>query len=314
MRDVSERLALLEQLRHQAFHDSLTGLPNRALFEDRLRRALVRLRRSGGFAAVMFVDLDDFKTVNDGLGHAAGDELLRATARRLEDTLRTQDTAARLGGDEFAVLLEDLVDEAEALAIAERVRCALEPPLTVAGHQVTPSASIGVACPGPAGRRRRAAAQRRRRHVRGQGARQGPGRAVRGRDAPAGHRAPGADRRARCGDGGRRAGPRLPAADRAEHRRHRRLRGADPLAPPDARAARARPLHRPCRVHRPHRRHRGVGHPERVPAAAPLAGRAPGRRASSRSASTSPPASSRMASCPPWCVARWPTPASRPTS
>ena len=149
MRDVSERLALLEQLRHQAFHDSLTGLPNRALFEDRLRRALVRLRRSGGFAAVMFVDLDDFKTVNDGLGHAAGDELLRATARRLEDTLRTQDTAARLGGDEFAVLLEDLVDEAEALVIAERVRCALEPPLTVAGHQVIPSASIGVACPGP---------------------------------------------------------------------------------------------------------------------------------------------------------------------
>ncbi|HEX5900350.1 MAG TPA: EAL domain-containing protein, partial [Solirubrobacteraceae bacterium] len=149
MRDVSERLALLEQLRHQAFHDSLTGLPNRALFEDRLRHALVRLRRSGGFAAVMFVDLDDFKTVNDGLGHAAGDELLRATARRLEDTLRTQDTAARLGGDEFAVLLEDLADEAEALAIAERVRCALEPPLTVAGQQVAPSASIGVACPGP---------------------------------------------------------------------------------------------------------------------------------------------------------------------
>jgi diguanylate cyclase (GGDEF)-like protein/PAS domain S-box-containing protein len=149
MRDVSERLALLEQLRYQAFHDSLTGLPNRALFEDRLRRALVRLRRSGGFAAVMFVDLDDFKTVNDGLGHAAGDELLRAIARRLEGALRAQDTAARLGGDEFAVLLEDLVDESEALEIAERVRCALEPPLTVAGHQVAPSASIGVACPGP---------------------------------------------------------------------------------------------------------------------------------------------------------------------
>jgi diguanylate cyclase (GGDEF)-like protein/PAS domain S-box-containing protein len=149
MRDVSERLALLEQLRYQAFHDSLTGLPNRALFDDRLRRALVRLRRSDGFAAVMFIDLDDFKTVNDGLGHAAGDELLQATARRLEDTLRAQDTAARLGGDEFAVLLEDLVDESEALAIAERVRHALEPPLTVAGCQVTPSASIGVACPGP---------------------------------------------------------------------------------------------------------------------------------------------------------------------
>jgi diguanylate cyclase (GGDEF)-like protein/PAS domain S-box-containing protein len=149
MRDVSERLALLEQLRHQAFHDNLTGLPNRALFDDRLRRALVRLRRSGGFAAVMFVDLDDFKTINDGLGHAAGDELLQAIASRLEDTLRAQDTAARLGGDEFAVLLEDLVDESEALAIAERVRRALEPPLSVAGHLVTPSASIGVAYPGP---------------------------------------------------------------------------------------------------------------------------------------------------------------------
>jgi diguanylate cyclase (GGDEF)-like protein/PAS domain S-box-containing protein len=149
MRDVSERLALLEQLRYQAFHDSLTSLPNRALFEDRLRRALVRLRRAGGLAAVMFVDLDDFKTVNDGLGHAAGDELLQVTARRLQDALRAHDTAARLGGDEFAVLLEDLADEGEALEIAERVRRALEPALTVAGQQVSPSASIGVAWPGP---------------------------------------------------------------------------------------------------------------------------------------------------------------------
>jgi diguanylate cyclase (GGDEF)-like protein/PAS domain S-box-containing protein len=147
MRDVSERLALLEQLRYQAFHDGLTSLPNRALFEDRLSRALTRLRRSGGIAAVMFVDLDDFKTVNDGLGHAAGDELLQVTARRLQDALRAHDTAARLGGDEFAVLLEDLVDEDEALAIAERVRGALEPALVVAGQQVSPSASIGVACP-----------------------------------------------------------------------------------------------------------------------------------------------------------------------
>ena len=192
MRDVSERLALLEQLRHQAFHDSLTGLPNRALFEERLRRALVRLRRSGGFAAVMFVDLDDFKTVNDGLGHAAGDELLRATARRLEETLRTQDTAARLGGDEFAVLLEDLVDEAEALAIAERVRHALR---AAADRRRAPGHAVGEhrrRLPGPAGQRRRAAAQRRRRDVRGQGARQGAGRALRGRDAPAGDRATGA--------------------------------------------------------------------------------------------------------------------------
>jgi diguanylate cyclase (GGDEF)-like protein/PAS domain S-box-containing protein len=149
MRDVSERLELHEQLRYQAFHDSLTGLANRALFEDRVSQALVRLRRHGGSSAVMFVDLDDFKTVNDSLGHAAGDVLLQELARRLEATLRAQDTAARLGGDEFAVLLEDLSDESEALAVAERVRLALEPPVTVAGRQVTPSASIGVACPGP---------------------------------------------------------------------------------------------------------------------------------------------------------------------
>jgi diguanylate cyclase (GGDEF)-like protein len=108
----------------------------------------VRLRRSGGFAAAMFVDLDDFKTVNDGLGHAAGDELLQAIGQRLQETLRAQDTAARLGGDEFAVLLEDLVDEAEAITIAERVRQALKPPLSIAGHLFAPSASIGVACPG----------------------------------------------------------------------------------------------------------------------------------------------------------------------
>ena len=99
--------------------------------------------------AVMFVVLDDFKTVNDGLGHAAGDELLQAIARRLQDALRTQDVAARLGGDEFAVLLEDLADESEALVVAERVRRALEPALIVAGQHVTPSASIGVACPEP---------------------------------------------------------------------------------------------------------------------------------------------------------------------
>jgi diguanylate cyclase (GGDEF)-like protein/PAS domain S-box-containing protein len=147
LRDVSERLALEERLRHQAFHDSLTGLANRALFEDRLAHALARVRRHGGRVAVLFVDLDDFKTVNDSLGHAVGDELLKATARRLEDALRAHDTAARLGGDEFAALLEDLSDEAQAVEVAERVRRALEPALTIGGRRLAPSASIGVAYP-----------------------------------------------------------------------------------------------------------------------------------------------------------------------
>ena len=149
LRDVSERVALEEQLRYQAFHDDLTGLANRALFEDRLTLALARVRRHGGQLAVVFVDLDDFKTVNDSLGHAVGDELLRATAQRLAACLRAEDTAARLGGDEFAVLLADLAGPDEAWQIAERLRRALEPPLVIDGRQIASSASLGLECPGP---------------------------------------------------------------------------------------------------------------------------------------------------------------------
>src|SRR3954452_11783799 len=148
LRNVSERVALEEQLRHQAFHDDLTGLANRALFEDRLTLALSRTRRHDGQVAVVFIDLDDFKTVNDSLGHAVGDELLRATAQRLADCLRAQDTAARLGGDEFAILLEDLSGPDEAWQIAERLRRALEPPLVLDGRQIALSASLGLECPG----------------------------------------------------------------------------------------------------------------------------------------------------------------------
>jgi diguanylate cyclase (GGDEF)-like protein/PAS domain S-box-containing protein len=147
LRDVSERRELESRLRHQAFHDSLTGLANRALFEDRLTHALARVRRDSGRIAVLFLDLDDFKTVNDSLGHAVGDELLRVAAQRLSDALRTPDTAARLGGDEFAALLEDLDDETSALQVAERVRLALEPPVTIGGRELSTSASIGVALP-----------------------------------------------------------------------------------------------------------------------------------------------------------------------
>jgi diguanylate cyclase (GGDEF)-like protein/PAS domain S-box-containing protein len=146
LRDVSERADLEARLRHQAFHDSLTGLANRELFEDRLVQALARTLRRADQVAVLFIDLDDFKTVNDSLGHAIGDDLLRMTSARLQEAIRAHDTAARLGGDEFAVLLEDLEDAGAADAIAERVRRHLAVPVTLGGRRVKPSASIGLAC------------------------------------------------------------------------------------------------------------------------------------------------------------------------
>jgi diguanylate cyclase (GGDEF)-like protein/PAS domain S-box-containing protein len=145
LRDVSERLALLEQLQHQAFHDSLTGLPNRALFDDRLHQALARLPRRDGSATVIFIDLDEFKSVNDVHGHSGGDELLRVAATRIAGALRVQDTAARLGGDEFAVLIEDNDDPAGVPGVADRIHEALRTGLMIDGHRVTPSASMGFA-------------------------------------------------------------------------------------------------------------------------------------------------------------------------
>jgi diguanylate cyclase (GGDEF)-like protein/PAS domain S-box-containing protein len=144
-RDVSERRQLEQELRHQAFHDSLTGLANRALFEDRLSHALAGRSRTGGGLTVLFVDLDDFKTVNDSLGHSAGDELLRAVGERLGHNLRGTDTAARLGGDEFGVLLEDASTFTAAAETARRLLAALEPPFLIEGRQLNVSASIGIA-------------------------------------------------------------------------------------------------------------------------------------------------------------------------
>jgi diguanylate cyclase (GGDEF)-like protein/PAS domain S-box-containing protein len=148
-RDVSERRQLEQELRHQAFHDSLTGLANRALFEDRLSHALAGLPRTGGGLTVLFVDLDDFKTVNDSLGHSAGDELLRAVGERLQHNLRGADTAARLGGDEFGVLLENASTFTAAAETARRLLAALEPPFLIEGRQLNVSASIGIAVAEP---------------------------------------------------------------------------------------------------------------------------------------------------------------------
>jgi diguanylate cyclase (GGDEF)-like protein/PAS domain S-box-containing protein len=145
-RDVTERKQAEEQLVHQALHDALTGLPNRALFLDRLGLALSRLERRPGLAAVFFLDLDYFKVVNDSLGHTAGDQVLTDVAGRLQQSLRDGDTAARLGGDEFAVLCDDLVDEDEAVHIAERLGDAIgSQPVHLAGRELVVTVSIGVA-------------------------------------------------------------------------------------------------------------------------------------------------------------------------
>ncbi|MGN6871892.1 MAG: putative bifunctional diguanylate cyclase/phosphodiesterase [Solirubrobacteraceae bacterium] len=145
MRDVTARQALEEELRHQAFHDALTGLANRALFEEHLIHALARARRHHQPAAVLFLDLDDFKTINDSLGHEAGDELLRAVAIRIAGVVRADDTAARLGGDEFAVLVETFEDEHDAHAIASRMLAAVAEPFDVAGRELRVSVSVGLA-------------------------------------------------------------------------------------------------------------------------------------------------------------------------
>jgi diguanylate cyclase (GGDEF)-like protein/PAS domain S-box-containing protein len=139
--DVTERKALEERLAHQATHDPLTGLPNRALFGDRLRAALAH----GQTCAVLLLDLDHFKTVNDSLGHAAGDQLLTAMATRLRIALRDSDMLARLGGDEFAALLLRVDGLAATLRVAERLHAAMHAPIAIDGHEYVATTSIGVA-------------------------------------------------------------------------------------------------------------------------------------------------------------------------
>ena len=145
IRDVSERKAFQAELEHQAFHDTLTGLPNRALFRNRVEHALAGQRRDRLPVAVLFLDIDDFKNVNDGLGHAAGDMVLKEVGRRLEDCMRPVDTAARLGGDEFAILIHDTESELHAIEIAQRVMDALEASISVGGRDVTIATSVGIA-------------------------------------------------------------------------------------------------------------------------------------------------------------------------
>jgi diguanylate cyclase (GGDEF)-like protein len=133
------------RVQHLAHHDVLTDLPNRTLFADRLQQSLAKARRDKTQLAVMYLDLDNFKPVNDTLGHAVGDLLLKDAARRMRHGVRESDTVARAGGDEFVVLLPAVESAQDALAVAEKIRHVLSQPFELAGHIMSISASIGVA-------------------------------------------------------------------------------------------------------------------------------------------------------------------------
>src|SRR5262249_20110590 len=149
--DISERKKNEEELRRNAFWDRLTNLPSRALFENRLERAIrIASRRRGYAFAVLFLDIDRFKIVNDSLGHAIGDQLLAAFARRLEAFLRPGDTVARFGGDEFVMLLEDVRDGGHASVIADRILEGVSELFPVGGHELMVTASAGLVMSSPA--------------------------------------------------------------------------------------------------------------------------------------------------------------------
>ena len=148
IRDVTERKSLERQLRYQALHDPLTKLANRTRFADRLEHALIRAARTGQMVAVLFMDLDNFKAVNDSLGHAAGDLLLTTVAERVQGCLRPGDTVARLGGDEFAILIEDVAAVDDATTVTTRIFAALDAPFELEGKELLVRASVGVAIGG----------------------------------------------------------------------------------------------------------------------------------------------------------------------
>lgn len=142
--DITERKRREEYIRYRAYHDALTDLPNRHLFNDRLNQALLSARRSGEMLAVMFLDLDRFKEVNDTLGHDAGDQLLQEVARRLHDCVREGDTLSRFGGDEFVLLLPKIRQVDSALALAQKILDAFLPTVSILGHELELKTSIGI--------------------------------------------------------------------------------------------------------------------------------------------------------------------------
>ena len=151
IRDITDRKAVEEAMAHQATHDALTGLPNRVLLEDRLQQAIARTERNGGSVAVLFIDLDRLKVVNDTRGHAAGDQLLAAVAERLQSVIRPSDSLARLGGDEFVIVSEGFPLPDGPIALVERIMSVLGEPVDLDGFTVPVTISVGVAAVGPDG-------------------------------------------------------------------------------------------------------------------------------------------------------------------
>ena len=271
-RDVSERRRLEEQLTHQAFHDPLTGLANRALFRDRVSHALALAQRRGSPVTVLFLDLDDFKKVNDSLGHGEGDRLLIAVAERFLACARSADTVARLGGDEFAILIEG-ADGREGLP--DRLAAAMSHPFSLSGNQVRATASIGVASASPDDRAddllRNAdmAMYAAKRH--------GKGRAETYESRMYADIRERLDLEAalRAAIEGQQLTLVLPADRQPADRRHLRLGGAGPVGAPAVRPASAAALHPARRGDRPHRAARVVGAGRGVPPAPGLAGGLP---------------------------------------
>lgn len=144
-RDISDRKMTEQRLAHLAHHDALTGLPNRTLINDRLQQAVAKARRAQSHLALMFLDLDNFKPVNDNLGHDVGDELLKMVATRLLESVRASDTVARIGGDEFVVLLQEIEKHQDATVVAEKILAALRQSFEIAGNTIHISTSIGIA-------------------------------------------------------------------------------------------------------------------------------------------------------------------------
>ena len=144
-RDVTDRKVIQQRIQHLAYHDNLTGLPNRSLLQDRLARSIARAERAGRKVAVLFIDLDNFKNINDTLGHDVGDELLRHVSRRLSECVRIEDTIARQGGDEFIVLLDNLDDNRGASVVAQKILNSLRQPFLLGGTEQHVSGSVGIA-------------------------------------------------------------------------------------------------------------------------------------------------------------------------